>query len=212
MLTHDKVMILFFRFVCLCLLFPVYQSEAAQNNLLTLAKIYVKPGEPGTFGLSLDNKDLVTGVQVRFTCESMMGFQITGVTLTSRTTGYEPPVFQIETIDSGENEVLVVLYSEHGAAIIPGSGDILTFQYQTSSDIFGSSSLLFTETQISNIAFQPLSADFEDGLVSVYHVVLPAILKAYEKVPHAIPEPAALGCWLIGLFLIGLYMKKTRFD
>jgi len=214
MLTYSKIPEFLVTLVCLCVLFSVfgfYEKAAVADNILTLPEIQLKPKETDTFGLALSNTDLVGMLQIRFTYNSTIGFQITKVTLTSRTTGYELPDFQIDTTDPKNVKVLALLYSVHGAAIIPGTGDILTFHYQTSSSIFGRSPLVFIETLLSDIKVQPLPAGFENGVVSTPGLISSDILREQVEAYWAIPEPAALGFWLLGLFLIWRY-RKTHFN
>jgi hypothetical protein len=184
-----------------------YPSEAAENNILMFPEIHLNKNETGTFGLLLSNEDVVEALQFRFTYNSLIGFQITGVALTSRTMGFEPPVWQINDNDPEDVEVLVVLYSLQEATISPGSGDILTFHYRTSPDVFGRISLMFTETVLANTTATSAPVSSEDGTVTTKSELPPATHgESIGPLTH-IPEPATLAVWIIGLYLLGIYVK-----
>lgn len=179
--------------------------EAAPENLLMAPTVHVTPDETGTFGISLRNAALVAAAQIRLTYHGLPGLQITGVTLTSRTTGFEPPVWQMDAGAAGAVNVRVVVYSLHGAAILPGTGAMVTVHYQTSPALFGSSPLTLTETVLSDLAFRQLPATFENGSILTDGVTARADRARYVKgalLFPAIPEPATLGFWLLGLLLI----------
>ncbi|GAK60560.1 hypothetical protein U27_00457 [Candidatus Vecturithrix granuli] len=188
-------------------------NAAAEENTLRFPPVTVLQGDTGTFGLSLTNDTLVTGVQVRFTY-AMPGFHIHDVTLTSRTTGYDPPLWQMTSLDSGTLEVEVILFSQYGAAIIPGNGDILTFHYQTSADVAGSTSLTLTESVLADIALQPLAINVVQGSVTVCnqdHYQFLDIRNAPVQVWFTpVPEPATIALFAGGLLLLFVMVRKRH--
>ena len=219
MLTHTTVRIFFFMCVCIYLLFSASSfstAEAAENNILMLPEISVNQNQTGTFGLYLNNADLVTGGQIRFTY-AMKGFQITEVSLTSRTTSYEAPDVQISVSDLGNVEVQVVLYSLRGAAIIPGDGEILMFHYQTSSDVDGSSPLVFAEKSLlSGITVTSLAVSLKNGYMAT---PVRIALENSEKSENLssdtsefskIPEPSTLVFFGIGLLGLFAFIHEKR--
>lgn len=185
-----------------------YGIAVAQPNTLALLpeEICLTPGDIGTFDLALANNSLITGIQFRLTYTAAIGFQITDVTLTSRTTGFELPSLQVAVDDSGKTEALVMLYSLHDAAIIPGNGSILAFHYQTSLDATGIGSLTFTEAQLVNMALESVEVTSHHGLV---RIIPPASLEKQEEDISAIPEFTSMGYWLIGLGLLWALRKMN---
>lgn len=217
MFIHDmqrwrRVPGFFLTLICLSVVCGFCESTAAEKNILIFPQIYVLQQDAGAFGLSLTNDALVTGVQVRFTY-AMQGFHIHAVTLTSRTTGYDPPLWQMTSFDSGTVEIEVILFSQYGAAIIPGSGDILTFHYHTSAEVAGSTSLVLTKSVLADMALQPLAVNIVHGSMTAYTTPYDqffGIENAPVKVSiHPIPEPATFVLFAGGLLLL-LAIKKTR--
>ncbi len=192
-------------FVVLC----VSESEAAKN-MLSLPEMSVNKLDTRSFGVALHNTHLVTAAQICFTYDSMMGFHITDASLTPRTTGYEPPDAQIDSSDPRNVKVQVVLYSLHGAAIIPGNGDILTFHYQTLSDVFGRSRLLFTKanTILSDIKLNSLPLSVINGWVE-YKEPAPVIPREFTN-PYIVPEPSTVSLLSIGLLGLVVLMRKKN--
>ena len=178
--------------------------------------------------------------------------RLTAVTLTSRTTGYEPPVVRIDPSNPHAVDVLIVLYALSGAAIIPGTGAIVTVHYETSADVVGSSLLLLREPRLSAITNRALSVSGDNGMVSTdarsienvsvtaervvhvnslvhtrtneratWHRANTAVCtyigedkKALPQVstPPGVPEPTTGVCWLFGLFLMGIYLKRRSLN
>ena len=190
------------------------ESMAAETNVLTLPKISVYASETSAFGISLQNKEMVTNGQIRFTYNSLLGFEVTDVHLTSRTTGYEAPVLQVDASDPRKVEVLILLYSLHSAAILPGDGDILACDYQTADHVVGSTSLTFFETVLVNMELQPIPITWQHGMISMNGSPLldiPCLEKnTFTITIIAIPEPTI--CVLVGIGLCGLLaiLRKTR--
>ena len=106
-------------------------------STLTLPGIYVEPGTTGTFGLGLSNSEVIASGQLTLAYDSTNGFDINGVALSSRTEGFYEPVFYKDAGDPTNVKILVLYFSLSGAAITPGSGDILEFTYQTAPDASG---------------------------------------------------------------------------
>ncbi|MBN2355300.1 IdeS/Mac family cysteine endopeptidase [candidate division KSB1 bacterium] len=111
-----------------------------------LPDVRIEADTNGTFGLALTNDRPVSAGQISFSYDSTGGFDITGVHLTSRTSGFYQPVFHQDAGNLAEVKVLVMFFSLTGAMIEPGNGDILEFTYQTTSDASGLVALSITDT------------------------------------------------------------------
>ncbi|MCP4401156.1 MAG: PEP-CTERM sorting domain-containing protein [bacterium] len=175
----------------------------------------MSPNTTGSFGLLLNNEDLVAMGQIRFRYNPSPGFQIIGVSLGSRATGYEEPDFRSSILASGEIEVSVVLYSLHGAAIVPGKGDILMFDYQSFPAFSRTSVLQFDreKTALSDVKGNLLSTEFQDGGVtsasSVSNLSTSEVGDLVTSVP--VSEPSTLIFFGLGLLgLLGLCRPKKR--
>ena len=186
-------------------------SHADARNVLILPTIHVTQQDTNSFGIALQNSDLVGAVQIHFTYDpiTLQGFEMTGVVLTDRMAGYQTPEVHITTNDLGEHEMRIVVYSLHNSAIIPGDGDILTVSYHATEAVSGGSPLKFTELLFSDITFQPLPAAFIDGYITVYAPVQPIDFQSENFPPLVTPEPATLLLVAVGLLsMIGLMGKK----
>ncbi len=219
MLTYSKTSKSLLIFVCMNILFSAAgfsENAAAEDFTLSLAEIDLQKDETGTFGLSLSNKEVVEALQFRFTY-AIEGFTITGVSLTSRTRGFESPVWQITPGEYGEYEVLIVLYSLQGATISPGTGDILMFHYRTASEVFGRSAVLFTETVLADTTAEELpAADSEDRILTMYGGFSAEFSDksgdpsaAAPEVP-VVPEPSTFILLAIGLFGLSQLARSRK--
>ncbi|MBU0569010.1 fibronectin type III domain-containing protein [bacterium] len=135
------------------------------SNTLILPDIQLQQNEENTFGLGLSNVDVVASGQIRFTYNSTIGFEITGAGLTSRTSGYADPVFQVDDSDPANVEVLVLFYT-FGSQISSGTGDILEFDYETTTDGQGTTALTFIESLLSDQSAGSLPVTSQDGNAS----------------------------------------------
>ena len=220
--SRGRFYVIFIGFSLLVCVAGTGARPAAARNHFTLPHLQITNNDTGTFGLGLENEDLATGVQVHLIYDSTIGFRITAVTLTSRTTGYEPPVVQIDHRNPREVDVLIILYALSGAAIIPGTGAIVTVHYETSADVVGSSLLLLREPRLSAITNRSLSVSGDNGMVStdarsvvnVSGSAERAEKKALPQVPTppGVPEPTTGVCWLLGLCLMGIYLKRRSLN
>ena len=190
----------------------VPESTETERIVLVLPSIQIEKSETSFLGLSLKNSAPVEALQARFTYDSTIGFQVTGVNLTSRTAGFEPPAFHVDANDPEETIVSIVLFSIQGAAIRPGTGNIVTFQYQAASDAFGETRLFFTNTVAANSTVGRFSVDFQDGLVSTYHRELSGMPDLVVIPQNAVPEPSTVHFFSIGLPGLGvlIYWKRRR--
>ena len=187
------------------------KSHADDRNVLILPTIHITQQDTNSFGIALQNRDLVGAVQIRFTYDptTLKGFEMIGVVLTDRMAGYQTPEVHITMNDSGKHEVRIVVYSLHSSAIIPGDGDILTVNYHATDTVVGGSPLKCTEVLFSDITFQPLPAACIDGYITTYAPVQPTRFQSEDFPPVATPEPATLllfGCGLIGI--LGITRKR----
>ena len=186
-------------------------SAAAESNMLTLPKFNVRSQGTDTFDIELSNTNLIGGAQLAFTYNTAIGFQITEVALTSRTTGYTPPEWQ-RTCDksTGLTEVRIVLYSLRGAAIIPGNGPILTVRYRTAPAGFTTTSplnFLPDQTILSDVAFQKIEPQLTNGSISVK---ISSAQPPKATPPLITPEPSTLLLVLIGLCGFSMLLRKTK--
>lgn len=141
------------------------QKSTTGPNTLILPDIQLQQKEENTFGLGLSNVDVVASGQIRFTYNSTIGFEITGAGLTSRTNGYADPVFQVDDSDSTNVKVLVLFYT-FGSPINSGTGDILEFNYKTTTDGQGATALTFIEHLLSDQSADSLPVTSQDGNAS----------------------------------------------
>jgi len=111
-------------------------------NILTLPNIVVQPNETGSFFLNLENENLLSGIDIRFTYDSGIGFSITDVETTSRTAGFSP-FFNIVNVGLSQKELRVFMYKD-SATVSPGSGEVLKFTYQTENNKTGRVAFGFT--------------------------------------------------------------------
>lgn len=189
-------------------------SQAARaENILPLPDIEVYPGQTGEMDMTLKNDDLVSAAQISFTYDSRLGFEIIGVDLTPRATGFEAPDGEINATNPARVDVRIVLYSLHGAAILPGDGAILTLRYQTSFEpgVLETRDLVFMpeHTVLSSLTFHPLSRTLQNGQIITFTQQSASLRLSGHDVPPGVPEPATLGIWLCGLLLFGIFRKYS---
>lgn len=148
------------------ILIGVFSIPGFAQNTVTLPLIQIQQNETGTFGLQLTNNDRITSGQFQFTYDSTIGFEITGVNLTSRTNGFTP-VFIVDTTDQNHVKVLILFYSLQSPqpTITPGSGTLLEFSYQTASVGEGESMLVFNEALLSDLQANSLPVSTQNGKV-----------------------------------------------
>jgi len=135
------------------------------NNTLKLPVIKAYKSNAGSFGLSLTNESVVSGGQFVFTYDSTTGFDITEVSLTSRTAAFSRDM-EIDKADPKNVKVTVLLYSM-GKTVTPGSGDILEFVYTTSANATGNTALTFAINLLSDSGAQPLTVSPQNGSVTI---------------------------------------------
>jgi len=141
--------------------------DSRGNNILTLPTLNnIIPGSTGNFGLNLANADVVSSGQIEFTYNSTIGFDISGVTATGRLTNYSPPVFNKNTTNPAAVKVTVLFFSMSGGTISPGNGDILTYQYTTTSGATESTAFTFNQALLSDPSANPLNVTTNNGSVS----------------------------------------------
>ena len=150
------------------------QTTAAQDvpaqatgNTLTLAPVTAAPGTSGVIAVLLDNRDAVASGQLRFTYAAALGVTITGVQLTSRTSGFTSTGSAYTT---GNNALLgyqVLFYNLSNLTVAPGSGAILTFAYTTTGNKSGSTALSFTQAILASAAAQSLAVSAVNGSLTI---------------------------------------------
>jgi serpin B len=132
------------------------------NNTCTLPA-FTTNAYTGTFGLNLENDDSVKSGQIRFTYDSTIGLDITGVNFTNRVKNYSKS-FTKEDSDPENVEILVLFYTmKRDATILPGTGNILEFDYTTTDTACGTTALTFKELILGDSNGNALSSNAQNG-------------------------------------------------
>ena len=157
-------------------LVAVFASLPAQaaGNTLTLATVTAAAGSSGSFAIALDNSDAVASGQARFTYAASLGLTITGVQVTSRTTGFASTGSTYNTGNTSLTGYQVLFYNLSNLTIAPGTGAILTFSYTLAANASGSSTLAFTRAILSDPAAQELPLTPVDGVFTVTQATVTA--------------------------------------
>ena len=139
----------------------------AAGNTLTLAPVTAAPGTSGVIAVLLDNRDAVASGQLRFTYAAVLGVTITGVQLTSRTSGFTSTGSAFATGDPALLGYQVLFYNLSNLTIAPGAGAILNVTFTTTPAATGSSLLHITQAILVNAAATALAVTPVDGLLTI---------------------------------------------
>ena len=147
----------------------------AAGNTLTLPTVTASAGASGSFAIALDNSDAVASGQVRFTYAASLGLTITGVQVTSRTTGFTSTGSTYNTGNASLSGYQVLFYNLSNLTIAPGTGAILTFSYTLAANASGSTPLPFTQAILASAAAQSLPVTVVDGIFTVTQAATPTV-------------------------------------
>ena len=162
----------------------VYSLPAqAAGNTLTLATVTAAAGASGSFAITLDNSDAVASGQVRFTYAASLGMTITGVQVTSRTTGFTSTISTYNTGNASLTGYQVLFYNLSSLTIAPGSGAILTLSYTLAANASGNTTLPFTQAILANPAAQSLPVTTVDGAFTVTQATTPTVTPSATATP-----------------------------
>ena len=141
------------------------QHREIANNL-QLPSITLQKNQQGTFGLALSNNTSVASGQFKFIYSSSIGLDITGVSLTDRTTDFET-TFVKDDSDPSAIEIFVLFYSKNGAIIEQGVSSILECHYQTNNCAKGQTDLTFTQSLLSDADANELPVQMTNGMILI---------------------------------------------
>lgn len=143
---------------------------AAAENVLTLPAVQVQQSATGTFGMHLSNTDTPSALELEFTYNPTIGFDITNVALAERTQSLFDISTNITDLDATTKEVHILIFKmAFPAPTLPaGSGDIVTITYQTTAAGTGTTALTWNEasTLLSDAAGQAIARSVQNGSVS----------------------------------------------
>lgn len=149
--------------------FEVWSFDEWADTVSISTSINLKQNEIGNFEIFLTNDNPVAGMQITFTYDSTIGFDITEANATSRISDFEPPLFVKISDDPANVQIKVLLYSLNGTLIAPGNGTILKFAYQTTPTGRGETILDFLEepeSVLGDLKAFPILLDTSDGKAS----------------------------------------------
>jgi len=124
--------------------------------------VYAEPGTSGAFDIDCDNEDAIFAAEMWFTYDSTIGLDVSNVTTASRTEGWTV-AFSKDESDPSAVETHILLYNMSGWAIDPGTGAILSVEYDVDAEASGDCPLDVTQVNLSDALGQPLPATWQDG-------------------------------------------------
>ena len=158
------------------------ETPSRGDNVVSIqAEVNACPGTSGAFDIDCANDDTVSGAEVKFTYDSTIGLDITGVTTATRTDGWTV-AFSKDANDPSAVEIHILLYNMSELEIHPGTGAILAAEYSVDSGATGNSPLVVTEINLADTQAPPqmLNAKGENGLfhvVDLHEYYLPLVVK-----------------------------------
>ena len=193
----------------LVLLTPFAASAA---NTLTLPAVQLLPSQTGTFGISLSNTDQPSAVELTFTYDAAIGFDVTQIALATRAQGVFDLASDIKTLatpTATTKQVHVLLYKLTATPpVLPaGAGDIVTVTYQTTAAGTGATALAWNaaKTVLSDAAGQTLPVGTLTDGQAVFGYVL-QITKAGSGTGVVTSSDAKINC---GTTCAALYTPAT---
>jgi hypothetical protein len=132
------------------------------SNVTSIGDVYADPGTSGAFGIDCASEDAIASAQVEFTYDSTIGLDVTGASITNRTSGFSTS-FSQDNSDPSAVEVTILLFNVGALTISPGSGPILSVQYTVAPDGSGDSPLDLTNVLRSDPVGTPLNSSWQDG-------------------------------------------------
>jgi hypothetical protein len=136
-------------------------SIAQNTNALALGNAAGPSGTGVTVTLSLENEDLVKGIQADITFDAARA-SFAGVAGTARTAGM---IVEGEQIAAGQARI--ILYYDSASQLAPGSGEVATLTFNLTGSAGGSTALTLAEMILSGTEGNALAVTGTNGTLSV---------------------------------------------